>query len=187
MAAYTSDDGTWRSLVARLLWEQEAPGSNPGVPTRNPLVTAGFCCRERQQIVGQDRLDRNPRAANPPRTRDAQGAGEVARCLLARTERTSVGRRDAAILQTRAPSPSRPASAARSVRRRRLSARLKQAASGSRSTAAESIRTPSEPEKSRARRSRSNAPIPIPCTRATLASTKKTQRSSLTTSWSPAF
>jgi hypothetical protein len=25
-------DGTWRSLVARLLWEQEAPGSNPGVP-----------------------------------------------------------------------------------------------------------------------------------------------------------
>ena len=32
MAAYTSDDGTWRSLVARLLWEQEAPGSNPGVP-----------------------------------------------------------------------------------------------------------------------------------------------------------
>ena len=25
--------GMWRSLVARLLWEQEAPGSNPGIPT----------------------------------------------------------------------------------------------------------------------------------------------------------
>ena len=25
--------GVWRSLVARLLWEQEAPGSNPGTPT----------------------------------------------------------------------------------------------------------------------------------------------------------
>ena len=25
--------GAWRSLVARLLWEQEVPGSNPGAPT----------------------------------------------------------------------------------------------------------------------------------------------------------
>ncbi len=25
--------GMWRSLAARLLWEQEAPGSNPGIPT----------------------------------------------------------------------------------------------------------------------------------------------------------
>src|SRR6185295_5919244 len=25
-------DGAWRSLVARLLWEQEVPGSNPGAP-----------------------------------------------------------------------------------------------------------------------------------------------------------
>lgn len=25
--------GTWRSMVARLLWVQEVPGSNPGVPT----------------------------------------------------------------------------------------------------------------------------------------------------------
>jgi hypothetical protein len=24
----------WRSLAARLLWEQEAPGSNPGIPTK---------------------------------------------------------------------------------------------------------------------------------------------------------
>ena len=27
-------DGAWRSSVARLLWEQEVPGSNPGAPTR---------------------------------------------------------------------------------------------------------------------------------------------------------
>ncbi len=26
--------GAWRSPVARLLWEQEVPGSNPGAPTR---------------------------------------------------------------------------------------------------------------------------------------------------------
>jgi hypothetical protein len=26
--------GVWRSPVARLLWEQEVPGSNPGAPTR---------------------------------------------------------------------------------------------------------------------------------------------------------
>ena len=25
-------DGVWRSPVARLLWEQEVPGSNPGAP-----------------------------------------------------------------------------------------------------------------------------------------------------------
>ena len=26
------DFGAWRSPVARLLWEQEVPGSNPGAP-----------------------------------------------------------------------------------------------------------------------------------------------------------
>ena len=41
--------GAWRSLVARLLWEQEAPGSNPGAPTTSllkkgapvPRITSG--------------------------------------------------------------------------------------------------------------------------------------------------
>jgi hypothetical protein len=26
------NNGVWRSPVARLLWEQEVPGSNPGAP-----------------------------------------------------------------------------------------------------------------------------------------------------------
>ncbi len=30
--------GAWRSLVARLLWEQEVLGSNPGAPTRWPVA-----------------------------------------------------------------------------------------------------------------------------------------------------
>ena len=30
---YTATAGTWRSLVARPLWEREAAGSNPAVPT----------------------------------------------------------------------------------------------------------------------------------------------------------
>ncbi len=29
-------NGAWRSSVARLLWEQEVPGSNPGAPTSSP-------------------------------------------------------------------------------------------------------------------------------------------------------
>jgi hypothetical protein len=32
-ALYTLPGGTWRSLVARSLWEREAAGSNPAVPT----------------------------------------------------------------------------------------------------------------------------------------------------------
>src|SRR5919204_3318455 len=43
-----SDDGTWRSLVARLLWEQEAGGSNPPVPISNlpvPVSAAGRAAR----------------------------------------------------------------------------------------------------------------------------------------------
>ena len=28
-----TENGAWRSSVARLLWEQEVPGSNPGAPT----------------------------------------------------------------------------------------------------------------------------------------------------------
>ena len=29
---YTAGCGAWRSLVARLLWEQEVAGSNPAAP-----------------------------------------------------------------------------------------------------------------------------------------------------------
>ena len=31
---YLYQFGVWRSPVARLLWEQEVPGSNPGAPIR---------------------------------------------------------------------------------------------------------------------------------------------------------
>jgi hypothetical protein len=33
-------NGTWRSLVAHLLWEQGVVGSNPAVPMFVPRVTA---------------------------------------------------------------------------------------------------------------------------------------------------
>jgi hypothetical protein len=33
--------GTWRSLVAHLLWEQGAAGSNPAVPIETPLGPQG--------------------------------------------------------------------------------------------------------------------------------------------------
>ena len=34
--------GAWRSSVARLLWEQEVPGSNPGAPTTLMTMTYGI-------------------------------------------------------------------------------------------------------------------------------------------------
>lgn len=37
-----ANNGVWRSLVARLLREQEAPGSNPGTPILNPRHTEAF-------------------------------------------------------------------------------------------------------------------------------------------------
>ena len=33
--------GAWRSLVARLLWEQEVLGSNPGAPTTSTRSIPG--------------------------------------------------------------------------------------------------------------------------------------------------
>ena len=42
---FVQRDGMWRSLAARLLWEQEVPGSNPGIPTtcgRPGWVDRGF-------------------------------------------------------------------------------------------------------------------------------------------------
>ncbi len=40
---YGSVYGMWRSLVARLLWEQEAAGSNPAIPTTNIHVRHLAC------------------------------------------------------------------------------------------------------------------------------------------------
>ena len=42
--------GAWRSSVARLVWDQEVPGSNPGAPIQRkaspewPLCQSGFLC-----------------------------------------------------------------------------------------------------------------------------------------------
>src|SRR6185436_18991993 len=38
---YTRPSGAWRSLVARLLWEQEVPGSNPGAPIQQAEGAGG--------------------------------------------------------------------------------------------------------------------------------------------------
>jgi hypothetical protein len=39
--ANIGERGTWRSLVARLLWEQEVAGSNPAVPTESERLPVG--------------------------------------------------------------------------------------------------------------------------------------------------
>ena len=42
--AYTLQDGAWRRLVARVLWEHEVAGSNPAAPTddrRGRVALAG--------------------------------------------------------------------------------------------------------------------------------------------------
>jgi hypothetical protein len=49
--------GAWRSPVARLLWEQEVPGSNPGAPIRaNELLDRGSYCRDCGGITIEDAL-----------------------------------------------------------------------------------------------------------------------------------
>jgi hypothetical protein len=49
--------GAWRSLVARLLWEQEVAGSNPAAPTDHPAP----CMRVRRLV---------PRSSSATRLRD---------------------------------------------------------------------------------------------------------------------
>jgi hypothetical protein len=44
------NNGVWRSPVARLLWEQEVPGSNPGAP----MSEAPVCqCRRALLLAGR--------------------------------------------------------------------------------------------------------------------------------------
>ncbi len=44
--------GAWRSSVARLLWEQEVPGSNPGAPTEKRLCLAAVSADAGHFVVG---------------------------------------------------------------------------------------------------------------------------------------
>src|SRR6202020_2855922 len=44
--------GAWRSLVARLLWEQEVPGSNPGAPiSSSPRRRRSRDSREQRRLA----------------------------------------------------------------------------------------------------------------------------------------
>src|SRR5439155_19489719 len=70
--------GAWRSLVARLPWAQEVPGSNPGAPTSVPIRV-------------QDELTKTTsRSSTAPRLASAQAinSSRSARC------RHTVRRRD---------------------------------------------------------------------------------------------
>ncbi len=51
LGVYTLRDGTWRSLVARSLWEREVAGSNPAVPTNGSPANVGFPLAERLHFV----------------------------------------------------------------------------------------------------------------------------------------
>src|ERR1700730_5716112 len=63
--------GMWRSLVARLLWEQEAAGSNPAIPTNrttSPAISGRFA------TVGTVRVSRLGETWNGVRPRSARGS-----------------------------------------------------------------------------------------------------------------
>ena len=66
--------GAWRSPVARLLWEQEVPGSNPGAPTtygpkprQSSRMSGASCTGVRSVILTRPPhgTRANPTCANP--------------------------------------------------------------------------------------------------------------------------
>src|SRR6185436_14910889 len=74
-------DGAWRSLVARLLWEQEVPGSNPGAPIAGssaPAEIAGVA-RELAPTPAEARVTAGAGRARAPRTRSSRRRGSAAR------------------------------------------------------------------------------------------------------------
>src|SRR5215208_1630853 len=60
---YTRPHGAWRSLVARLLWEQEVPGSNPGAPTPFNRAVERLISRRRWLAPGESSALRAGEAA----------------------------------------------------------------------------------------------------------------------------
>ncbi len=96
--------GEWRSLVARLLWEQEVAGSNPVSPTRKVVLNlsenSGYISLYRRyrpqrfaDVVGQDEIIRT--------LRNAVIAGQVAHAYLFSGER-GIGKTTVARILARA-------------------------------------------------------------------------------------
>src|SRR3954468_11233274 len=87
-------DGAWRSLVARLLWEQEVAGSNPAAPmtairrwpegfgelvrpgaTRRAARSGSLRVSERPRTHGRERTERP--SPQPPQKRSSRQAAAV--------------------------------------------------------------------------------------------------------------
>ena len=77
--------GAWRSLVARLLWEQEVPSSNLGAPTTSPpeRPLAAWSLRRNERDAGVSRQRRLPKGSQgrASTTRDRAAGAAIAGML----------------------------------------------------------------------------------------------------------
>ena len=84
----------WRSLVAHLLWEQGAGGSNPLTPTTSRLAVL-----DGQRHVHQERRDQLERLLEPvgqPKYSTSSSGGQAQTKVAARKSRRSSETRDCA-------------------------------------------------------------------------------------------